>query len=177
MGIRTAETGDLSPADLAAIRALMDAAFADGFTDEDMAHALGGWHALVEDDGQLISHAAVVPRELELGGSRVRAGYVEAVATQPALQGRGSGTQAMRAAADHIRRTYPLAALSTGEHAFYDRLGWERWRGETWVRHPDATLERTPEEDGGIMVLRVDASLPVDLAGSITCASRPGDAW
>jgi aminoglycoside 2'-N-acetyltransferase I len=177
MGLREAETGDLSSADLAAIRALMDAAFAGGFSDEDMAHALGGWHVLVEEDGRLVSHAAVVPRELEVAGSRVRAGYVEGVGTDPALQGRGYGTQAMRAAGDHIRGTYGIGALSTGEHAFYERLGWEPWRGATFVRHPDGRLERTPEEDDGIMVLRVDGTVALDLTETIACEWRPGDVW
>ena len=43
-------TAQLSPAELAAARALCDSAFAD-FADADWAHALGGMHALVTDDG------------------------------------------------------------------------------------------------------------------------------
>jgi len=177
MGLRAASTSELSAGDLAALRALMDAAFDGGFTDEDMAHALGGRHWLVELDGGIVSHASVVPRELDVDGRRLRAGYVEAVATQPPDQGRGHGTAVVRAATEHIRAAYELGALSTGEHHFYERLGWERWRGRTFVRHPDGRRVATPDEDDGIMVLRHGASAGIDLTGAITCESRPGDAW
>ena len=79
------------------IRALLDAAFAGDFSDDDWAHSLGGTHALVETDGAVVAHASVVPRVLELGTQRVRAGYVEAVAVLPARQGKGLGTAVMRA--------------------------------------------------------------------------------
>ena len=49
-----------------AIRALLDAAFAGDFDDDDWAHALGGTHALVEADGAVVAHASVVPRVLDV---------------------------------------------------------------------------------------------------------------
>ena len=76
-------TEELTEADVAVVRAILRDAFAgdgDGFTDEDWAHALGGMHFLLEADGTIIAHAAVVERELHAGELPIRSGYVEAVA-------------------------------------------------------------------------------------------------
>lgn len=159
----------------AAVRRLLDDAFGDGFTDDDWAHCLGGAHVLAVDGDAVVGHAAVVPRPLYVGPATLRAGYVEGVATAPAWQRRGVGTLVMREAAALVRAAYDLGALSTGAHAFYERLGWERWRGPTYVRR-GAERVRTPDEDDGVMVLRVGAT-PVDLAAPIACDERPGDDW
>ena len=48
--------------------------------------------------------------------------------------------------------------------------------GPAFVR--DGTdLTRTPEEDGGIMVLRFGPSLEFDLEAPIACEARSGDDW
>ncbi len=155
-------------------RALLDAAFAGSFSDDDWDHALGGTHVLVRVEGRLVAHAALVPRTLWVGGEPVRAGYVEAVATAPGEQGRGHGSRAMAVVNDLVRAAYDLGALSTSRHAFYERLGWERWRGRTYVRDGDRLL-RTADEDAGIMVLRLGAAL--DLGADLACAARAGDDW
>ncbi len=154
----------------------MDEAFGDRFEETDWEHALGGWHVLVSDGGTLVAHASVVPRELHVGGRPVRAGYVEAVATAPARQGEGLGTLAMREVDLLIRRHHDLGALSTGAHRFYERLGWERWRGPTYVRR-DGALVRTADEDDGIMVLRFGPTAGVDLGAPLSCEARRGDDW
>jgi len=66
--------------------------------------------------------------------------------------------------------------LSTGRHEFYQRLGWERWLGPTFVRRGEA-LVRTPDEDDGIMVLRFGRSRDTDLTAPIACEAREGDDW
>lgn len=48
--LRTAHTADLAPADLRAVRDLLDDAFDGGFSDEDWDHGLGGIHVLVHDE-------------------------------------------------------------------------------------------------------------------------------
>jgi aminoglycoside 2'-N-acetyltransferase I len=83
----------------------------------------------------------------------------------------------MRAIADLVRQRFELGALSTGAWSFYARLGWERWRGPTFVRLADDTLRRSPDEDDGVMVLRCAASLGLDLTAAIACDERPGDSW
>ena len=49
------------------------------FAPDDWEHALGGVHALLSEDGELIGHASVVQRRLLHGGRALRAGYAEAV--------------------------------------------------------------------------------------------------
>jgi aminoglycoside 2'-N-acetyltransferase I len=154
----------------------MDEAFAGRFEDTDWDHALGGHHVFVTAGDDVVAHAAVVRRELHVDGRPFRAGYVEAVASSPARQRGGLGSLAMVAADRVLREHHELGALSTGSPAFYERLGWERWLGPTYVRRGD-DLVRTPDEDAGIMVLRFGPSAGVDLAASISCEARAGDDW
>ena len=65
---------------LTELRGLLDAAFADRFSDHDFEHCRGGTHLRVRHDGVLVAHAAVVPRRLRVGDAMLRCGYVEAVA-------------------------------------------------------------------------------------------------
>ena len=175
--IRRALTADLVSADLDAMRALFAAAWPDGdFSDDDFAHAMGGVHWLLEVDGRLLSHASVVERVLEADGVPLRTGYVEAVATQPTAEGRGYGSAVMTEAGDHIRAGYELGALGTGRISFYRRLGWEAWRGPSFVRTPDGPVRR-PDDDGWILVLRTPRTPPIDLGLSLSCDWRPGDVW
>lgn len=174
---RLCVSGHLDGSERAAIRALLDAAFAGEFADEDWAHALGGTHAIVEVDGDIVAHASVVPRGLDAGGRALLVGYVEAVGVLPARQGTGLGTAVMRALAPIIERDYEVGALSTGEWHFYERLGWERWRGPTWVRFPDGRRERTPDDDDSLMILRTPLTPALDLSAPLACDARPGDVW
>jgi len=158
------------------VRALLDDAFAGQFGDDDWDHALGGWHVVVIDGGAVVSHAAVVRRELHVDGRPVDTGYVEGVGTAPARQGEGLGTMAMREIDALVRRHHDLGALATSAQGFYERLGWERWRGPTSVRWGGA-LVRTPDEDDGIMVLRFGPTAGVDLGAPLSCEARQGDDW
>ena len=160
---------------LSRVRRLLAASFGPRFSDEDWRHALGGWHVLVMHGPVVVSHAAVVPRELHVDRVAVNAGYVEAVATDPERQGQGLGTLAMLGAGEVLMSEFDVGALSTGAHHFYERLGWERWRGPTYVRRRDGIF-RTPDEDDGIMVLRFGSTRP-DLSLAISCEARPGDDW
>ena len=125
----------------------------------------------------VVAHASVVPRDLVAGDRPFAAGYVEAVATLPSEQGTGLGSRVMTELGRVLRERHTLGALSTGAHAFYGRLGWERWRGPTYVRTSGGTLTRTEDEDDGIMVLRFGPSADLDLTLPICCDDRPGDAW
>lgn len=174
--VRGLRTEELDEATLREVRALLDAAFDGSFDDHDWAHALGGMHLLVRVDGLVAAHASVVPRALDVDGVPFRTGYVEAVATLPSHQGRGLGTAVSTAATELVRTAYELGALSTGRPAFYERLGWQRWAGETWVRQ-GVRLVRTADEDDGILVLRTGPSRELELTGALACESRPGDDW
>jgi aminoglycoside 2'-N-acetyltransferase I len=158
----------------------MDAAFVGdehgGFDDDDWNHALGGVHFLREVDDLIVAHAAVVERELHVAGRPVRAGYVEAVATAPELQRVGHGTDVMREVNAYIDANFELGALGTGSQAFYERLGWKIWRGPSFVR-TERGDQRTPDEDGYIMVLLTRSSPPIGLDEPISCDWRSGDVW
>lgn len=170
-------TADLSESRLDEIHELMLRAFDGDFPDGDWQHALGGWHVLATaEDGTVVSHAAVVDRTLEVGGTPWRTGYVEGVATQPERQGEGFGSAVMRRVTEILHTEQNLGALATSSHGFYTRLGWERWRGPSFVRDGDET-RRTADEDAGIMVLRYGATAGLDLEASILCESRVGDDW
>lgn len=175
-GVLVVPTEALSGAIHASARALMHAAFEGDFSDDDWAHALGGWHALIIEDGEVVAHAAVVPRTLTIGDRAVRAGYVEAVAVVPARQRRGLGSRVMRALDDVLRREFEAGVLSTGEWPFYEALGWERWQGPSFVRRTGG-VERTADDDEGLMVKDGWAGDPLDRTAPITCEDRAGDAW
>lgn len=158
---------------------MLDEAFGAGeeaFTDQDWEHASGGTHFVLRDGPDIVGHAAVVERELRLDGRSVCGGYIEAVAVRSDRQGRGLGSRLMAAVDRFVADGYELGALSTGRWAFYEHLGWRRWEGVTSVQTPDGE-QRTPEEDGTIMVLATPSSSSFDRAGMISCDWRAGDVW
>jgi aminoglycoside 2'-N-acetyltransferase I len=177
--VRRLPTERLTAEEIVQLRELLWAAFPAGeeaFTEDDWQHAIGGQHFLVDVGGTIVSHASVVERELHVAGQPVRTGYVEAVATAPGHQGHGYGSAVMREATAYILEWFELGALGTGKHGFYERLGWQTWRGPTFVQAPGSP-RRTPDEDGFIMVLTTPTSPPIDLDAAISCDWRPGDVW
>lgn len=179
--LRLVTSAELTAAEVARLHELMQDAFAGdehgGFTQEDWQHALGGTHFLLESDGAIVCHASVVTRELHVDGVPLMTAYVEAVATDPGLQGQGLGTQVMRAVGDFIDAgDWQIAALGTGSHAFYERLGWLIWRGPAFVRTADGDFA-TPDEDGYIMVRLTPRSPALSPDAPISCEWRPGDVW
>jgi aminoglycoside 2'-N-acetyltransferase I len=176
---RTLSSHDLRPGEIAAIRDLLDAAFgagAGGFDDEDWSHALGGQHFVIDDEGVIVAHAAVVERELQTGEHRLATWYVEAVATLPSRQGQGHASRLMGAVEDHVDRAFELSALSSAGTTLYARRGWMPWLGQTYVR-TDGELVRPPDDDGAIYVRPTPSSPELDLSASISCDWRPGDYW
>jgi GNAT superfamily N-acetyltransferase len=140
----------------------------------------GSTHILLKVGGRVVSHAAVLERVLRIGGGEeIAVAYVEDVATEPAVQGRGYGSRVMRAVADHARSSgYELAALSTGIFGFYGRLGWQTWRGPTGVRRSGVDVP-TPNEQPMVLALsaRIEALLPRWLDLALSTDWRPGDPW
>ena len=119
----------------------------------------------------------MVTRDLHVDGVPLVTAYVEAVATEPALQRQGLGTQVMRAVGDFIDAgEWQLAALGTGSQAFYERLGWRIWAGPSFVRAPGGDVA-TPDEDGYIMFRLTPRSPQLRLDAPISCEWRPGDVW
>ena len=170
----TVDPAEPDDSGLTELRGLLDAAFGDRFDDHDFEHCRGGTHLRVRHDDQLVAHAAVVPRRLRVGDAMLRCGYVEAVAVRPTHQGLGLGRAVVDAAGEVLHHGFEVGALSTGSPAFYERCGWRRWQGPTYVVD-DGEWRRTPDEDDGVMVLEVAAVL--DLTAPIAVERRPGDSW
>jgi aminoglycoside 2'-N-acetyltransferase I len=176
--IRIVRSGELTTPEWTTLTELCVAAFNedwDGYWE-----SIGpGVHVIAEEAGRgVVAHAAIVDRPLYPGEGTLRAGYVEAVAVAPDRQRRGLGTQVMEVIDTMIEEGYELGGLGTGSQAFYQRLGWETWQGPTWIRERDGRLERSPNEDGGIMIRRTPATPPdLDLSLPIAVDWRPGEVW
>lgn len=176
MAIRVVPSAELSPDELAEIRAVCDAAWAGKgsvFKDEFWQSSIGGTHILLEIDGQVVSQASVLDRTFEVGGRGLSTGYVEAVATLPSHQRRGHSSTLMTAVAAYLDDRHDLGALDTETPAFYERLGWRRWEGPFAVGTGRGVLS-SPEQGGYLMVLLTPGSpADLDLWAPITCDWRP----
>jgi aminoglycoside 2'-N-acetyltransferase I len=82
------------------------------------------------------------------------------VATLPVYQGQGYGSAVMRQLAKDIG-DFDIACLETDRPAFYERLGWEAWRGPLAGRSEDGLIP-TPEQTG-IMILRLPRTPALNL--------------
>lgn len=173
--VRRDHTEELSDAELAAVRRLVDGAFDGEFAEEDWAHALGGVHVRAFLDGALVGQASVVPRTLWCGPVPYRTGYVEATAVAPGHRRRGVGRAIMAEVDEVIRTGYELGALSTSEagRPLYAATGWRPWSGSTHVMTSHGPMA-TPDEDDAVMVL---ALADLDTTDRITCDWRAGDVW
>jgi aminoglycoside 2'-N-acetyltransferase I len=155
---------------------LLESVFEGDWSDHDWEHALGGVHALVWEDDELIGHASVVQRRLLHAGRALRAGYVEGVAVRADRRGRGHAGAMMDALERVVRGAYDLGALGATDAAvpLYAGRGWQLWRGPLSALTPDGVVP-TPDEDGSVYVLPGEA--PLDLDGELTCDWRDGDVW
>jgi aminoglycoside 2'-N-acetyltransferase I len=173
--LRTVHTADLDTAARSAIRVLMDDAFG-GVSDDTFENVLGGVHALLGEDGELIGHASVVQRRLLHGGRALRTGYIEGVAVRQDRRRRGHGAAMMSVLERVVRSAYQLGALgaSVDGGRLYASRGWQLWRGPSSALTPEG-IRRTADSDGWIYVLPV--SVPVDVSGELVCDWRPGSVW
>ena len=132
-------------------------------------------HVLGYRAEMLVSHALWVTRWLQVETDRpLRTAYVEAVATDPAHRGRGYATAVMKRVAEEIQ-TYDLGALSPFSAAYYERLGWELWRGPLYIR-TGTGLVRTPGDEE-VMVLRLPNTPALDLDAALSAEWREGELW
>ncbi len=176
--LRTLHTAELTPGEVQAIRPLLDAAFEDGFTDDDLEHALGGVHVMAWHGDELVGHASVVQRRLLHDGRVLRVGYVEGVGVRPEFRRRGLFGQLMDEIERVTRGAYDAGALSASKMAaeLYVARGWVRWRGPTSVLTPEG-LRRTPDEDDSVYVLEGVGGPRLNLDGDLACDWRSGDVW
>ena len=169
-------TEDLDPATRAAIIQVCIAAH----QNEDFQNLFsyipsGGRHFLAYQTTELVSHAVVTTRWLQPEGQPIlKTAYVDAVSTLPTHQGQGHGSAVMRHLAENIS-DYLIACLETNKIHFYQRLGWEVWRGPLAGRS-EQELILTPEQKG-IMILRLAETPSLNLDTGLTIECQAGRIW
>jgi GNAT superfamily N-acetyltransferase len=168
-------TERLTAAQLDELRHLLDETFGPRFDNVAWEHCLGGTHFMLRYHGRLVSHVSLVPRLFEQGGRRINGVYGESMVTVPDLQGKGIGTIIAAMASADVLLHYELGAFAASKYHFYERLGWRKWAGPTFVltesgRHPAAP------ERGAVMAL-IPPGSAVDAAHDLTTDWRPGDVW
>lgn len=135
----------------------------------------GGRHFLAYREAELVSHAVVTTRGLQPEGQPIlKTAYVDAVATSPVYQGQGYGSAVMRHLAENIP-DYEIACLETEKIGFYERLGWEVWRGPLAGRSEQGLIP-TPEQKG-VMILRLAGTHALNLDGKLTIECQAGRIW
>ena len=174
--VLVAPTAELDTASVGELDRLCAAAFDEPW-DGYWARIGPAVHVLVRDGAVLVAHACYVERDLVAGALDLRTAYVEAVAVDPQRQGSGLGSVAMRRLGELIVARYALGALATGSNAFYERLGWETWRGEIWLAQHGGR-RRMPEQEGDLMILRTPMTPPtLDVAAPLLGWARAADPW
>ncbi|MDQ3781936.1 MAG: GNAT family N-acetyltransferase [Actinomycetota bacterium] len=174
--LRVAHTWELTAEELAAIRALLDAAFEGGFDDHDWDHGLGGVHAIVNDADGPAAHGSVIMRRVGHGGSSYRVGYVEAMAVRPDRRRQGLGGTVMEALERIIDGAYELGALSASDTGamLYRSRGWMLWPGRIEVFGPGGVVRLPDEEDSTYLRPAGGRTLP-DPAAALVFDWRDGD--
>ena len=133
-------------------------------------------HALAYADDRLIGHALWLDRRMRVGGGPWQnAAYIEGVATQPDVRGRGIGSAVMRRIAEEIAG-YAFGALSPAVPEWYERLGWERWQGPLLIEK-DGVVDEMTDPDELVMVYRTPRTGELDLTASLTGEWRPFEPW
>lgn len=174
--VRTAHTADLDPAEVRAIRALLDEAFDGDFSEEDFEHGLGGIHALVHDAaGRLAAHGSVIMRRVRHRERWLRVGYVEAVGVRPDARRGGLGGRVMAELERVVDRAYDAGMLSASDEgaALYTARGWEVWPGRVCALGLDGVVH-LPDEEGSTFV-RTALAGSLDPAFELVFDWRDGD--
>lgn len=134
-----------------------------------------GLHFIAYFDEQIVSHAVVTTRWVQPERRpTLRTAYVDTVATLPAYQRRGYASAVMLELTANLS-TYDIACLKTDRMDFFERLGWQRWRGPRAGRSGHELIP-TPDQQN-IMILRLAKTPPLDLDRRLTIETRAGQFW
>jgi aminoglycoside 2'-N-acetyltransferase I len=163
-----------------ALRADIITVCIDAHSEPEFAHLFtwvptGGLHVVAQRDGRVLGHAMVTARRAQPAGlPELNTAYVDAVSVSPQQQGSGVGSAVMRALAQEIT-SFDIACLETNRPGFYERLGWQIWRGPKAGRGP-AGLIMTPAQQT-VMILQLDHTPPLELDSLLTIECQPGRIW
>jgi aminoglycoside 2'-N-acetyltransferase I len=135
----------------------------------DATHVLGYYNDL------LVCHALWVTRYLQVGTNPImRTAYIEAVATEAKYRNRGFASCLMKYLIGEIQ-DYELAALSPFSVQYYERLGWELWRGSLFIRTKDNLMPSLDGEE--VMIFRLPKTPVLDLNAPLSAEWREGELW
>jgi aminoglycoside 2'-N-acetyltransferase I len=176
MVLRTLRTSELDEATRAAVvRLCLDAHQVGDFENLFSYLPPDGLHVLADLGDELVGHAVVTTRWLQpLELPLLRTAYVDAVSTSPAQQRQGIGSAVMTQLASAIG-DYDVACLETDRVSFYERLGWEEWRGPLAGRSFEGLIP-TPDQHG-VMILRLPRTPELDPDTLLTIEVQPARIW
>ncbi|MDE2420802.1 MAG: GNAT family N-acetyltransferase [Gammaproteobacteria bacterium] len=176
----------LSQADLQSIQDLCTRAYGEDVWC-DYEYLKAAYHVVGRDAGVIVSHALWVNRSLSVNcAAPLMTAYVEYVATEPTLQGQGLASQLLRFLLNYIQNQeaihaeldfappYQLAALAPAESQFYERLGWELWQGDLYIRQ-QGDLIPTPDDD--VMIFRLTTTPEISTTDDLSAEWREGELW
>jgi hypothetical protein len=114
----------------------------------------------------------MLTRDISVDGVPVRIGGIGGVKTHPEARGRGYASMAIRAATafftDECGVTFALLVCLPPTVPYYERLGWQRFRGTLLVAQPGGTIPFTTNLP---MVLPARDAAPLD--GTINLCGYP----
>lgn len=168
-------TDQLTAGELRELRSILEETFGPRFDDVAWEHCLGGTHYFLRYQGELVSHVSFAPRLLWQDGRRLNGVYGESMVTVPRLQGRGIGTIVAAMATADVSLHYEIGAFASSKYRFYERLGWRKWEGPTFVLTESGRRPAAPDR-GAVMALLPKGSA-IDPRGDLTTDWREGDIW
>ena len=173
--IRRATDSELKPEIEENLLTLLNNAFEGDFSEADWKHTFGGTRFLGFLDNNLVAHGAVVERPMRINNVEMKVGYVEGIAVAPEHWRKGFGSLLMTEITSFCKSKLIISMLSTDEHLFYSKHGWERFDGESYVLVDEIEV-RSEDEDAGLMYL-LGLSEDTHAPRKAVCNSRDGDAW
>jgi len=173
MIIKQVIDGDSNSA--SSIRFLLELACDGDFRAEDWKHTLGGQYFIGFLDETIIAQGSVIWRSIYSHERALTVGYVEAIAVLPSYWRQGFGTQLMERISLFYYSNYELSMLSTDEKTFYEKLGRQQFRGESFVRNGKFDV-RTVEEDDGLMLF-FGKNCGLGEIQRAVCRPPSGDEW
>ncbi|MET7477439.1 GNAT family N-acetyltransferase [Streptomyces sp. NPDC005648] len=173
--VQVRHTEELSEKELHELRKMLVEVFGARYDDNAWDHCLGGIHYLLRYGDKLVAHGALVPRYMRQGDRVLRGMYGESMATLDDWCHRGFGSTIVAMATAEIRLNYDIGVFAASKYSFYERLGWDKWRGQTFVETEHGIEARGP--DRGAVMFRLPRHSTVDPDGDLITNLRSGDPW
>lgn len=103
------------------------------------------WRLLARVNGKMVTHIGIVVRTCLVKNQTVKVGGIGGVATLEEWRGQGLATQAMRAAADFLKKQlkvdFGMLFCSREMVPFYQRLGWRLIDAPVFFDQPGGKMQ------------------------------------